>query len=46
MFGVEYVVIKYNTKTWTDAQADCVQKGYNLTSVITLEDATLLQTFA
>ena len=45
MFGVDYVVIKYDTKTWTDAQADCVQRGYNLASVITAAQAELLQTF-
>ena len=46
MFGLEYVVIKYDSKSWTDAQADCVQRGYNLTSVISLAESDLLKTFS
>ena len=46
MFGLEYVVVKYDSKAWTDAQADCVQRGYNLASVISLEEAELLETFS
>ena len=46
MFGLEYVVVKYDSKSWTDAQADCVQRGYNLASVIGLAEADLLQTFS
>ena len=46
MFGLEYVVVKYDSKSWTDAQADCAKRGYNLASVLTLEEADFLRTFA
>ena len=43
--GLEYFIVKGNQKTWTDAQADCEQRGYNLTSVITEDEATFLKTY-
>ena len=43
--GLEYVIVKDSKKTWTDAQADCEQRGYNLTSVITEDEATFLKTY-
>ena len=45
MFGLEYIIVKDNKKTWTDAQADCEQRGYNLTSVMTEDEATFLKTY-
>ena len=46
MFGLEYVIVKDDKKSWTDAQAHCVQMGYNLTSVISEAEADFLRDFA
>ena len=45
-FGLEFVVVKYGKKNWTDAQVDCVQRGYNLTSIISVEEAEVLRPYA
>ena len=46
MFGLEYYIVKDKQKTWQDARNDCVQKGYDLTSVISLEEANFLRELA
>ena len=45
-FGLEYVIVKDDKKSWLDAQADCVQMGYNLTSVISEAEAEFLSVYA
>ena len=45
MFGLEYYIVKDSQKSWEDARNDAVQKGYDLTSVISLEEANFLREF-
>ena len=46
MFGLEYMIVKNDKKSWTDAQADCVQRGFNLTSVLNENEASFLLNYA
>ena len=42
MFGLNYVLIRQDPKTWMDAQNDCISRGYNLTSVVSEEEHNFL----
>ena len=45
-FGLEYLTVKEAKKTWQGARTDCQNKGYDLASVMTQDEADFLKQFA
>ena len=41
-FGLEYLIVRKEVKAWLDAKESCEALGYNLTSVLSEDEASFL----
>ena len=44
-FGLEYYIVKDRPQTWEAAQNNCTQRGFDLTSITSVQEGIFLQSF-
>ena len=44
--GLAYLIVKNSKKSWSDARADCEERGYKLASVLSAEETHFLEDYA